>query len=1577
MSISKQIDEICDRFEAAWKAGEEPSLKEALKSIAEEGRSALGKELIPLDVECRARHSTMPVASDYAPFGAGGVKLAQKAIEAERPAEENLPAQDTGYDETLIGSDAAPESSGADDDAMEKSRQIGPYKLLQQIGEGGMGSVFMAEQTEPVKRRVALKVIKTDAPSKEILTRFDAERQAVAMMNHPNIAKVLDAGITEDGRPYFAMELVQGVSITEYCDENKLSPNERLDLFVQTCRAVQHAHTKGIVHRDLKPGNVLVTQTDGKPVAKVIDFGLAKALQDTNQLTENTLFTQYGQVVGTLAYMSPEQAEMNTLDVDTRTDVYSLGVILYELLTGSTPITRERLRDVAFDRILALIREEEATRPSARLSESGDAITGISEQRKTLPKRLSLILKGDLDWIAMKALEKDRSRRYDGASSLADDVQRYLNNEAIEAHPPSLSYRLRKAYLSNKAAFWSGAVMVALLIAGAIGTGTMWLYAVEEAGNAVVEANRARAAETEATTAKGKVTDLLVSTYTSYGLFAGKAKQNGDALLWFSKAASLSRNEAERNANNLRFDNWADRSLIPVNAFSISRDASTLVDGGRPKDGQPVKLTRPGKPTGVSFHPAETHVLISTNRGTILWDLQTDARQWFPGGRCSWSQDGEYFAISEVDGTISIWDFDEGKQLKQFHVSVRPGSVLAPAIAFSSDGKVLAAGQAAIRLCNLAEMEPGQEFGIDAGVIDLSFDDSGAFLVAATADKKVSAFNVSSESSIELSFQPVNHRPAGWDGGVGMRMFPPLHIRGSKILCADIGNRLQVVDLATGRKEITMGSAGAIIANASVSKDGRIVAAAFERNVDSWVVTFDTASGRELSTVDSNLRIPGVSLSATGETLATGAYDSTLNLWDTKSGTLVAGPSVHQGDLGIVCLAPSGRYCATIQPDGLARVFLLKAPPLRTTEPVGLQFTLEPESVGDITITPGARWRRPSRSINVYHVPDGQKIYQEIQLDAFLTASSLSEDGEIIAAMTTRDTPRFNDRLGNSSQYGLYPVIPGALSFWRAKTGESVSSVDIPSIPLSGAFLSSTKFVACCGDGSVVCADLKTGEVSVSKETVAAKVTASGYDLPRRMLRVGPGNKQFLTCGYRNRLRVFSDDLILQSWFDCPAPVRDACFSSDGKHIAVSCTGGTVGVWSAATGELVSTILKLPDNATSCNFGVSDSLIAASCKDSMVRVWDWQNDKLVCPGLKHENQAFSAQFWRDSHYLITAADHEIRFWDTQTGLEIAPMMTMECKEPSLTISTDGQSAVFCGARATGTPVSLGLVPSLPFDQHEKSKTLDRQLLASLASSKTVLENGTDLLDSESWYSTWKTHSASRPPKVIDATDMAAEARPGVRSSTPLEIAARVAARAHALIESSQDSADKSPLPPSRARPAPPAENAPAPAPEIQTVARGVSPSEFQIAASFESNSLAHWQTTSWRNLPGQVSLSTKVKHGGTSALQIQVDDEANTVMVFQTVSVEPSTTYRFAGWILADSVVVNPEELRKTGVCLGIAGRMDSSESILGTSDWKHVSWDFTTGDDSTIKLGCRFGHQNSSCTGTAWFDNLTLEKID
>ena len=340
---------------------------------------------------------------------------------------------------------------------------IGPYKLLEQIGEGGMGVVYMADQQAPVRRRVALKVIKAGMDTRQVIARFEAERQALALMDHSNIARVLDAGATDSGRPYFVMELVRGIPITEYCDQNNLPVHERLELFVQVCSAVQHAHQKGIIHRDLKPSNVLVTLNDGRAVPKVIDFGVAKATGQ--QLTEKTLFTAFAQMVGTPLYMSPEQAEMTSLDIDTRSDIYSLGVLVYELLTGTTPFDQQRMRAAAFDEIRRIIREEEPPKPSTRISTLGESRTATAAHRQVDAHRLGRLVKGDLDWIVMKCLEKDRTRRYETATGLAEDIHRYLTELPVKAGRPTRSYRLKKFIRRNRLAVISAGALSALLIA--------------------------------------------------------------------------------------------------------------------------------------------------------------------------------------------------------------------------------------------------------------------------------------------------------------------------------------------------------------------------------------------------------------------------------------------------------------------------------------------------------------------------------------------------------------------------------------------------------------------------------------------------------------------------------------------------------------------------------------------------------------------------------------------------------------------------------------------------------------------------------------------------------------------------------------------------------------------------------------------------------------------------------------------------------------------------------------------------------------------------------------------------------
>jgi len=412
---------------------------------------------------------------------------------------------------------------------------IGPYKLLQPIGEGGMGTVYMAEQTVPVRRLVALKVIKAGLDSRHVLARFGAERQALALMDHPNIAKVLDAGTTDAGRPYFVMELVKGVPITRFCDEHGLSTRERLELAMPVCQAIQHAHQKGVIHRDLKPSNILVALYDDKPVPKVIDFGVAKATG--RRLSEETLYTEFGAVVGTLEYMSPEQAQLNQLDIDTRSDIYSLGVLLYELLTGSTPLDRKRLKEAAFLEVLRVIREEESPRPSMRLSTT-EELPSIAACRSIEPRKLSGLLRRELDWIVMKALEKDRNRRYETANELARDVERYLHDEPVLACPPSAWYRFRKFTRRHKAGLRiaAAAALVLLLAVGGV-TWALWDRATRR-----TELSK-RMAETEQT-----VNAALIQT-DQWGKQAGEAtgatSQEADAVLalWRQAGASLAQAE--------------------------------------------------------------------------------------------------------------------------------------------------------------------------------------------------------------------------------------------------------------------------------------------------------------------------------------------------------------------------------------------------------------------------------------------------------------------------------------------------------------------------------------------------------------------------------------------------------------------------------------------------------------------------------------------------------------------------------------------------------------------------------------------------------------------------------------------------------------------------------------------------------------------------------------------------------------------------------------------------------------------------------------------------------------------------
>jgi eukaryotic-like serine/threonine-protein kinase len=739
--------------------------------------------------------------------------------------------------------------------------RIGRYKLLQKIGEGGCGIVYMAEQDHPVRRRVALKIIKLGMDTRQVIARFEAERQALAMMDHPNIARVLDAGAAETGRPYFVMDLVRGIRITDYCDQNNLSTQERLNLFIQVCRAIQHAHQKGIIHRDIKPSNILVTLHDGLPVPIIIDFGIVKATEQ--RLTDKTLFTAFEQFIGTPAYMSPEQAEMSGLDIDTRSDIYALGVLLYELLTGKTPFDPQMLLQSGLEEMRRTIREKEPVRPSTRLSTMLEAdLTTIAKHRQIEPLKLVHLLRGDLDWIVMKCLEKDRTRRYETANGVALDIERHLNNEPVWARPPSKLYKFQKTVRRNKIAFISaGAVALALIVGLVVST---HLYV------------REKQASQRATLAERKQSLLREDAETAR---ASEAEQ---------------RLAAEESARQSRLNSYA----ADVNSAFLSIQSGNL---GRAVDLLERQVPGPGEHDLRGF---EWRYLWQQSQGDELLSLPVEAL-----ASCAvFSPDAQTIATASYDGAVRIWDLGSRRILKT--ITGFDQQFGWRYIAFSPDGKYFAG----VRQEKLTVWERGPgnwpvRFEESTGARVLSFTENS---LVGWGDSGLVLVNTTNWQAITLptklrngSFPALAVEPGGRMAAVAHEMQHAIEIwdlekrSPARFFSFEPQNDITFVSLAW-------------------STDGLLAATTWPGRLR----LYNALTGRELGSVQAHSgSVFGLAFTPDSQTIITAGHDQLIHFWRVPKLEKFATLRGHRDEVWSLALSEDARLLCTAGKDGTAKIW--------------------------------------------------------------------------------------------------------------------------------------------------------------------------------------------------------------------------------------------------------------------------------------------------------------------------------------------------------------------------------------------------------------------------------------------------------------------------------------------------------------------------------------------------------------------------------------------------------------------------------------------------------------------------------
>jgi eukaryotic-like serine/threonine-protein kinase len=1003
---------------------------------------------------------------------------------------------------------------------------VGSYKLLEQIGEGGFGLVFMAEQTAPVRRRLALKVLKPGMDTRQVVARFEAERQALAIMDHPNIARVFDGGATVSGRPYFVMELVRGIPITEFCDHNHLSVRQRLELFVPVCQAVQHAHQKGVIHRDIKPTNVLVTLHDGMPVPKVIDFGIAKA---TGQpLTERTLFTNFAQMIGTPLYMSPEQAEMSGLDVDTRADVYALGVLLYELLTGTTPFDRERFRTAGYDEIRRIIREEEPARPSTRISTLGQAGARVSASRKSDPRGLCRLFRGDLDWVVMKCLEKDRNRRYEAASALAADVQRHLRDEPVQACPPSVWYRVRKLARRNRRTLVTISVLAlaALVGVGALAVSTVLVWKANTDLKEAIDRERREAYFQRITVAHRELsTDNLAA--------ALRALQDCPENLRGWEWHYLMR--------LCKVEPLVLRDRTEVNGVAFSPDGERLVSAGgdgaikvwNSRTGGVVQTfpAHSDSVVSVAFHPDGNHVAsVGADKQVKVWDLKTDLpvftspcdaiRKFGSACTVAFSPDGRQLTAGS-DGTVKIWDWKNRQVLHTF-----PGHEKnAISVAFSRGGRRLASASTGegVKLwdAQIGGLPLHTFVAHRHPVSALAFSPDGERLASASLGRRVDLWDTATGKLLHT----FPHT-----GTVESVSFSP---DGQRLASTGEDKTVRIWEATTGRKVLGLRGHTDRCGCVTFSPDGRRLASASEdRTIRVWDATpLDGHEGQELFTFaghDDEIR--SVVVSPDGRRIASAGRGNPVKVWDAVTREVSTEFDGHTTVVFCLTWQPDGQRIASAGWDGrVHRVWVWDA---RTGKPI---FQLPPgPACFAVAFSPDGRYLvtgKGNGAVQVWDARTGQPIgplgthEREIRGLAFSRKgghlASASNDGEVKLWDATRLNQKQEARLtlharvhGPSlnlafSPDGLRLATAGqenTVKIWDVETGREMHSLpghrgDVYAVAFSP---NEGRWIASGGEDSTVKIwDSRSGELVHSFRGHTALVCSLAFGLDGRRLYSG------------------------------------------------------------------------------------------------------------------------------------------------------------------------------------------------------------------------------------------------------------------------------------------------------------------------------------------------------------------------------------------------------------------------------------------------------------------------------------------